>query len=54
MPFKYSTIIKKVNEIPNAENRKIGYEFLEYMKYNDSSENHQLNNLKCIITYYYN
>ena len=54
MPFKYPTIIKKINEIPNAENRKMVYEFLEYIKYNDSSENHQINNLKCIISYYCN
>ena len=51
MPFQYSTIIKKIDEIPNVENRKIVYEFLEYMKYNGSSENHQINNLKCIIIF---
>ena len=51
MPFQYSTIIKKIDEIPNEENRKIAYEFLEYMKYNGSSENHQINNLKCIINF---
>ena len=28
MPFQYSTIIKKINEIPHEENRKTVYEFL--------------------------
>ena len=47
MPFQYSTIIKKIDEIPNEENKKVVYEFLEYMRNNGSSENHQINNLKC-------
>lgn len=51
MPFQYSTIIKKIDEIPNEENRKVVYEFLEYMINNGSSENHQINNLKCIINF---
>lgn len=60
MPFQYSTIVKKIEEIPNEKNRKIVYDFLEYMKYNDfleymkyngSSENHQINNLKCILIF---
>jgi integrase/recombinase XerD len=51
MPFQYSTIIKKIDEIPNQENKEIVYEFLEYMKYNNSSENHQINNLKSIIIF---
>lgn len=51
MPFQYSTIIKKIDEIPSEENKKVVYEFLEYMKYNSSSENHQINNLKCIINF---
>ena len=48
MPFQYSTIIKKIDEIVNKENRKIVNEFLEYMRFNNSSENHQINNLKCL------
>ncbi len=51
MPFQYSTIVKKIDEISNEENRKIVCEFLEYMINNDSSENHQINNLKCIINF---
>ena len=49
MPFQYSTIVKKIDEISNEENKKLIYEFLEYMRNNRSSENHQINNLKCII-----
>ena len=49
MPFQYSTIVKKIDEVSNETNRKLIYEFLEYMKNNRSSENHQINNLKCII-----
>ena len=49
MPFQYSTIVKKIDEISNEENKKSIYEFLEYMRNNRSSENHQINNLKCII-----
>jgi hypothetical protein len=51
MPFQYSTIIKKINEIPNEDNVKIVNKFLEYMINNGSSENHQINNLKCIINF---
>jgi hypothetical protein len=51
MPFQYLTIIKKIDEILNEKNRKLLYEFLEYMKSNGSSENHQINNLKCIINF---
>ena len=51
MPFQYSTIVKKIEEVSNELNRKLVYEFLEYMKTNRSSENHQINNLKCIINF---
>ena len=51
MPFQYSTIIKKIDEIANEENKKVVYEFLEYMINNGSSENHQINNLKCMINF---
>lgn len=51
MPFQYSTIVKKIEEVSNESNRKLVYEFLEYMKTNRSSENHQINNLKCIINF---
>ncbi len=51
MPFQYSTIVKKIEVIPNGDNREIVYEFLDYMINNGSSENHQINNLKCIINF---
>lgn len=51
LPFQYSTIVKKLDEISNEANRKLVCEFLEYMKNNRSSENHQINNLKCIINF---
>lgn len=49
MPFKLSTIVNKIDEIPNDGNRKSVEEFLQYMQLNGASENHQINNLKCII-----
>ena len=51
MPFKLSTIVKKIDEIPNAKNVQTVKEFLEYMRANGSSDNHQINNLKCIINF---
>ncbi|MGA7369604.1 MAG: hypothetical protein WBX01_10790 [Nitrososphaeraceae archaeon] len=45
LPFQYPTIVKKIEEGSNEPNRKLVYEFLEYMKTNRSSENHQINNL---------
>ena len=49
MPFKLSTVVNKIEEIPNEKNKKSVKEFLEFMKVKRSSENHQINNLKCII-----
>lgn len=49
MPFKLSTIVKKIDEIPNAKNRQTVKDFREYMRINGSSDNHQINNIKCII-----
>ena len=50
MPFRLNTIIKKIESIPNATNRKIVNEFLQYMTERDSSVNHQINNLKVIFS----
>ncbi|NOJ30016.1 MAG: hypothetical protein DA328_07600 [Nitrososphaeraceae archaeon] len=50
MSFKLSTIVGKIDTIPNDKNRK-AEEFLQYTKINGSSENHHINNLKCIIFY---
>src|ERR687895_3007198 len=51
MPFKLSTTIGKIQNIPNSKNIEITNEFLEYMRSNSSSENHQNNNLKVVITF---
>jgi hypothetical protein len=51
MPFKLSTAIGKIQNIPNTKNIEIINEFLEYMTSNSSSEHHQNNNLKVIIAF---
>jgi integrase/recombinase XerD len=51
MPFKLSTTIGKIQNIPNSKNIEIIKEFLEYMRNNSSSEHHQNNNLKVVITF---
>jgi hypothetical protein len=52
MPFKLSTTIGKIQNIPNSKNIEIVNEFLEYMGSNSSSEHHQNNNLKVVIAMY--
>jgi hypothetical protein len=49
MPFKISTIIGKIQNIPSSKNIEIINEFLEYMRNNGSSEHHQNNNLKVVM-----
>ena len=51
MPFKLSTTIGKIQNIPNINNIHIINEFLEYMRSNGSSEHHQNNNLKVVISF---
>ena len=51
MPFKLSTTIRKIQNLPNTKNIEIINEFLEYMGSNGSSEHHQNNNLKVVITF---
>ena len=51
MPFKLSTTIGKIQNIHNSKNIEIVNEFLEYMRNNGSSEHHQNNNLKVVITF---
>lgn len=50
MPFKLSTTIGKIQNIPNFKNIEIINEFLEYMRSNSSSEHYQNNNLKVVIS----
>jgi integrase/recombinase XerD len=51
MPFKLSTTIGKIQNLPNSKNIEIVNDFLEYMRSNGSSEHHQNNNLKVVITF---
>ena len=51
MPTKLSTTVSKIKYIPNSTNATIVEEFHNYMKSNDSSERHQNNALKVVISY---
>jgi len=51
MPMKLSTMIAKIENIPNPMNVQIVNEFLDYMSRNGSSEHHQNNNLKVVIAF---
>ena len=51
MPFKLSTTIGKIQNLPNSKNIEIVNDFLEYMRSNSSSEHHQNNNLKVVIVF---
>jgi len=51
MPVKLSTSIKKIESVSNDTNRKLIYEFLDYMRNNGSSEHHQNNNLKVALAF---
>jgi integrase/recombinase XerD len=49
MPFKLTTIVSKIDTVPNPTNRDIIHEFYNYMSSRDLSANHQINNLKVAI-----
>lgn len=51
MPSKISTVLEKVTEIPNEANRKMVYEFYNFMLENDTSQNYQRGNLIVIIAF---
>src|SRR5918911_470002 len=51
MSIKISTLLSKVDSIPNRQNASIIMDFYGYMQYKGSSENHQINNLKVIIDF---
>lgn len=51
MPVKLTTTINKIPFVPNPINSAIIREFSEYMKLNESSENHQNNNLKAVLAF---
>jgi hypothetical protein len=50
MPYKLGTLEKKIELIPNLDNRQIVTEFLQYMTNRDCSVNHQINNLKVLLS----
>ncbi|HYJ01101.1 MAG TPA: hypothetical protein VEW92_02700 [Nitrososphaeraceae archaeon] len=49
--MKLSTTIRKIQNISNLKNIDIVNEFGEYTRNNGSSEHHQNNNLKVVITF---
>lgn len=51
MPTKLSTTMKKIELVPNPDNARLIFEFHNFMMSNGSSERHQNNNLKAIISY---
>jgi len=51
MPAKLSTTVKKIELVPNPDNARLISEFHKFMKSNGSSERHQNNNLKAIISF---
>jgi len=51
MPTKLSTTIKKIELVQNPDNARLIFEFHKFMMSNGSSERHQNNNLKAIISY---
>jgi integrase/recombinase XerD len=50
MPAKLPTTISKISLAPNSTNASIIAEFYQYMKSNESSEHHQNNNLKVVLS----
>ena len=51
MPFTLTTITKKIDDIQNAVNREQVKQFRDYMAERDLSNNHQINNLKVMISF---
>jgi hypothetical protein len=51
MPLKLTTTVSKISTIPNPTNARIIEEFYRYMKSNGSSEHHQNNNLKVVLSW---
>jgi hypothetical protein len=51
MPFTLRTITKKIEFIPNTVNRNLVKEFCTYKLEKDLSKNHQINNLKVVISF---
>jgi integrase/recombinase XerD len=51
LPSKLSTTVNKIHQLANQENAELICQFYEFMKENRTSERHQNNNLKAILSY---
>jgi hypothetical protein len=51
MPAKLTTTIDKIKTVPNPSNAEIIFQFYNYMKSSDVSENHQNNCLKVMMAF---
>jgi integrase/recombinase XerD len=51
MPVKLSTTAKKIDLVSNRMNRDLLREFFQYTQSNGSSESHQNNNLKVMVSF---
>jgi hypothetical protein len=51
MPTKLSTTVNKIEKVPNKRNSELIKKFHQFMISNGSSERHQNNNLKAVITF---
>jgi hypothetical protein len=49
MPTKLSTLVSKIQAVPNPRNAKIIEEFYQYMKENGASEKHITNELQTVL-----
>jgi hypothetical protein len=49
MPAKLSTLVSKIQTVPNPRNAKIIEEFYQYMKENGASEKHMTNELQTVL-----
>jgi integrase/recombinase XerD len=49
MPTKLSTLVSKIQNIPNQYNSQIVYEFYQFMKENGASEKHITNELHTML-----
>lgn len=50
-PYTLQTIIKRIETVPNTVNCGLIGQFHDYMKTRDLSTNHQINNLKVVISF---
>jgi hypothetical protein len=51
MPVKLSTTVKKIQSIKNPDNLALVNDYYQYIKDNGSSDSHQNNILKAIISF---